>query len=233
MTDHDRALPPDASVTRLSRLINLVEFLEVGVHRNANQLAEAMNVSRRTVFRDIQTLQDAGVPIQFDAAKMCYSLQRSVNVHARPQLPDLLQTAIFIRSSVQTGAENVAAYFESEVLHRLTNNTRDLMVHALEWIIPLESNNTPAPLDYLRALFSCYVKRKKARLSYTRSSGDVQGTLFAPSQLSIAFDGFEIIGWSSFHRANIGMHVSRIVSVTEAEENFVKPDRRIGTWLRD
>jgi predicted DNA-binding transcriptional regulator YafY len=233
VTSYEQEIPPDASTSRLSRLINLVEFLEVGVHRNANQLAEALNISRRTVFRDIQTLQEAGVPIQFDSSKMCYFLQRSVNVRARPPLPDLLQTAIFLRSSVHSGAENVSAYFESEVLQRLTNNSRELMVHALEWIAPIESDKAPIPLGNLKALFTCYAKRKKARVTYTTSTGDTQSTLFAPSQLSIAFDGFEIIGWSSFHRDNIGVHVSRINSVMEAEEDFVQPDRRIRAWLKD
>lgn len=228
-----RETTSDASVSRLARLIQLVDLLDVGANRNANQLAEAMKVSRRTVFRDIQTLQDAGVPIQFDSSKMCYFLQRAVDVHARLPVPDLLETAMFIRSSLQAGKGSVAAYFESEVLHRLTSNSRELMVHALDWIVPNDSGIKTVNFDLLKTLFACYVKRKKARVTYIRSEGGHQCSLFAPSQLSVSFDGIEIIGWSSFHCTNIGLPLNRINTAMETEEDFVRPDRRIGTWQSD
>jgi len=48
---------------RLPRLIRLLTTIQTDPNQGPDELAEAMGVSRRTLFRDISTLNEAGVPI--------------------------------------------------------------------------------------------------------------------------------------------------------------------------
>ena len=52
--------------TRLSRptLYRLLQTLQAGNGQDAEAMARACGVSRRTVFRDLETLRSAGVPLQ-------------------------------------------------------------------------------------------------------------------------------------------------------------------------
>jgi predicted DNA-binding transcriptional regulator YafY len=50
------------SVTRIHRLVRLITVLQSGRARSADDLAAELGVSRRTLFRDLKLIQDAGVP---------------------------------------------------------------------------------------------------------------------------------------------------------------------------
>jgi predicted DNA-binding transcriptional regulator YafY len=55
--------PADLVSARVLRLIRLIHLVQGGHARTVRQLARQLNVSRRTVFRDVRTLENAGVPI--------------------------------------------------------------------------------------------------------------------------------------------------------------------------
>src|SRR3989304_5959037 len=57
---------------RTYRLLQLVSLLQSGRPHNATQLAELCEVSRRTIFRDFQVLELAGVPAQSDVQRQGY-----------------------------------------------------------------------------------------------------------------------------------------------------------------
>jgi len=51
---------------RISRLIRLFALLQSQLGHTASQLAEMLDVTRRTIFRDVKALRDAGLDIRFD-----------------------------------------------------------------------------------------------------------------------------------------------------------------------
>ncbi|MCP3980344.1 MAG: HTH domain-containing protein [bacterium] len=54
---------------RVTRAIRIVGLIQSGQARSVGSLADQLGVSRRTVFRDIRTLRDAGVPIESELGK--------------------------------------------------------------------------------------------------------------------------------------------------------------------
>lgn len=63
-----------SNIKRLTRLLNLVSALQSGKGINADGLAETCGISRRTVFRDIESLKSAGVPIDYNNSNKQYRL---------------------------------------------------------------------------------------------------------------------------------------------------------------
>ena len=66
-----------ATTTRrapLSRLLQIVIALQSDRRPNARELAEECEVSRRTIFRDLETIEAAGLAIQYDATRQGYRL---------------------------------------------------------------------------------------------------------------------------------------------------------------
>jgi predicted DNA-binding transcriptional regulator YafY len=52
--------------SRIRRLIQLLGLLQAGQDHNVDRLATICNVSRRTIFRDLEMSRNAGVPLLFD-----------------------------------------------------------------------------------------------------------------------------------------------------------------------
>ncbi len=61
---------------RLSRLLQLITLLQSGQNRTAADLTDLLGVSRRTLFRDLKTLQDSGIPC-YHEPNVGYRIARS------------------------------------------------------------------------------------------------------------------------------------------------------------
>lgn len=59
-------------VKRTSRLLRLVVTIQSECQNNIGDLVETLNVSRRTLYRDLRTLQEAGIPCYFDRCRQSY-----------------------------------------------------------------------------------------------------------------------------------------------------------------
>ena len=60
--------------SRVGRLITLLVHLQSGRGHNTSTLAETCGVSRRTIFRDLDLLREAGVPLWFNAEEQRFYL---------------------------------------------------------------------------------------------------------------------------------------------------------------
>jgi len=56
-------------VSRVHRLLRLITVLQSGQGRSVAELTAELGISRRTVFRDLQMLQSAGIPCYYDAER--------------------------------------------------------------------------------------------------------------------------------------------------------------------
>ena len=80
---------------RLARLIQLLYLLQGGSEWNQVKLAELFEVSKRTLFRDVRLLRQAGFPIQSRAPGFGYRLPREMSLRC-PQLESAELVAISV-----------------------------------------------------------------------------------------------------------------------------------------
>lgn len=63
-------------VSRIHRLLRLITLLQSGKSFTTRDLAREIQVSRRTLFRDLNLLRLAGVPLYYDPGETCYSIEK-------------------------------------------------------------------------------------------------------------------------------------------------------------
>lgn len=63
-------------ISRIYRLLRLISMLQSGRSYTANELAEELEVSRRTVFRDLNMLEMAHIPYYYDDQRKGYRINR-------------------------------------------------------------------------------------------------------------------------------------------------------------
>jgi len=69
-------------ISRLHRVLKLLTLLQTGRPYNAAQLAEACGVSRRTIYRDLNTVEQAGIPVFFDRDSGRYQVHETAMMPA-------------------------------------------------------------------------------------------------------------------------------------------------------
>jgi predicted DNA-binding transcriptional regulator YafY len=92
---------------RADRLFRIVQFLRAGRLQTARDLAQKLEVSPRTIYRDVQDLQLSGVPITGEAG-VGYTLRRDYD------LPPLMFNAREITALV-LGSRMVISYGDTEL----------------------------------------------------------------------------------------------------------------------
>jgi proteasome accessory factor B len=65
------------NVSRIYRLLRLVNLLQGGRTMTANELADDLQVSRRTIFRDLNALELAHIPYYYDAVSKGYRISQT------------------------------------------------------------------------------------------------------------------------------------------------------------
>jgi len=152
---------------RADRLFRIVQFLRAGRLQTARELAQKLEVSERTIYRDVQDLQLSGVPILGEAG-VGYTLRRDYDLP--PLMFDLREITALV-----LGSRMVAAWGDAELAQAANDALRKI-----------EAVLTPALRDRIDAV------RLYAPASVTRSSGD-QSTREKLEQLRGAIESIRII----------------------------------------
>lgn len=95
---------------RADRLFRIVQMLRSGRLKTARSLAERLQVSERTIYRDVRDLQLAGQPIEGEAG-VGYTLRREFDLPPLMFTPEELTALVLGARMVKAwaGAESVAA----------------------------------------------------------------------------------------------------------------------------
>lgn len=217
-------------LARITRLLHLLGLLQGGKGYNTSGLTVACGVSRRTVFRDLEVLREAGVPLWYDAEQQLYFLS------ARNFLPPTNFTAeealaLMLLCSELGGrsrlpflapARSAALKLESCLPHRLREHLRGV-THAVE--IRMEPNNRLADSESVyRQLLGAIAARRTVRIGY-RSFVDREQivTRLNPYRLLFSRRSWYCIGRSSLHRGVRTFNIGRITSLSPLAGTFRVP----------
>lgn len=225
------------SHAQLARLFRIVLHLQVGSYPRAEDLAALCGVSRRTAYRDLETLASAGVPVRYRADRMGYELDASFWM-ASPALSDDELHALIVH--VCAGDSEFAPEIAAEALHALQKLIAVLPPmprargRALLGAVDDERTRATqvAGIDprLFVAVLGALARQRQVRISYRESkSGEAIGgvirTKVHPFRLERHAHGWTLVGRSSIHRRSERFRLDRIVELVELDDASEPPVR--------
>lgn len=218
---------------RADRLFQLVQLLRARPVTTAERLATELEVSPRTVYRDVADLIASGVPIEGEAG-VGYALPRGFD------LPPMMFDAEEIGALV-LGARMVQAFGDEALAARAKS-----VLAKLEAVVPerLRKNFAKPEWHVWRGLPRSVRdsverwrrgidERRKLRLVYTDGKGDESERLVRP--LCLAFWGpvWTAGAWCELRRDFRNFRADRMRSVELTEHTFEhEPDKDLAAFLR-
>lgn len=214
-------------VARIHRLIRLIQILQSGRAPEPDSLAEMLGVARRTLFRDLKTLEAAGVPFHFSKQTQRYSIDKSyflppVNLTVDEALALTLVTRkVMHRRMVpeHRSAVSAATKIESVLPHKIREHCGDLLEGMDVRLWPL--SDVEGVTDVLRTLQQSLTARKRVRIRYDSFfERRVIETILCPYRVVFLKRGWYVIGHSDAHDEVRTFKIERIESIRTLEESY-------------
>ena len=216
---------------RADRLFQIVQLLRGGRLTTAARLAERLEVSERTVYRDIADLQASGVPID-GAAGVGYVMHEGFEMpplmFTRDEIVALVAGARLIRAwggvSMARGAEEALVKIAAVLPEQQKRQADDMPVYAFDnRMSDVERNN----LDRLNAAASASAL---IEIEYEDVNGEATKRRVEPLGLFYWGRVWTLVGWCRLRNDFRMFRVDRIVSLDLTGET-VKPEA--GHTLQD
>ena len=207
---------------RADRLFQIIQILrrEKGLTTGA-LLAEELEVSLRTIYRDVADLMATGVPIEGEAG-MGYVLHEG---YALPPLMfnvDEVDALVLGARIVESWADEDLAKAAREVLGKISavvpDHLRDI-VFSPDFTAPPDHMQAPVSVD-LRVLRRAIRERRKLRLEYRDGSDTATERVIRPLTLSFYGPVWLIIGWCELRDDFRAFRADRIVAAEPLEDRF-------------
>lgn len=218
---------------RIHRLLKLIALLQSGRVYNSAQLAGECDVSRRTVFRDLSTLQESGIYVLYDEEKQGYTLPwRTIVPFKDLTFEEVLALLVLCQDLDKTivglPIQKLARSASTKVLNSLPDNLREKAIDAAQSV----SVWFPAINPFIRSgihhkhLFKAAIEKKNVRIKYSDSQEQKTiTTMLSPYHLLYSNREWHVVGRSSIDRAVKVLPISKIAKSELLEETFKKPAR--------
>ncbi len=217
-------------ISRLHRVLKLLTLLETGRPYNAGQLAEACGVSRRTIHRDLNTIEQAGIPVFYDRDAGRYQVHETGMMPAiNLRLEEALALVVLASELGRTGglplfepARDAAAKIEASL---------PLGMRAMLEGLARTTSVRPAPTARHHGLRETYrrvqdaIRRRRpleaVYISF-HDAGQIR-TRLEPYWLLFNERAWYVIGRSSRHGGVRTFKLGRFKRLTATEGRFTRP----------
>jgi predicted DNA-binding transcriptional regulator YafY len=214
---------------RADRLFDILQALRVATRpMTAAAIAERLEVTVRTVYRDIATLQARRIPIE-GAAGIGYVLRRGF------ELPPLMFTddeidaiavgARLVRRLRDPGLERAAASVLAKVATVLPESVRS-GVAAAPFFVSDGSAEAPAGID-LAALRQAIRDTRKLRIAYRDAEARETERIVWPVAMAYYVDVTLLGAWCELREDFRNFRVERITASSVLEERFSTDNGRL------
>jgi len=218
-------------INRITRLLKLLQALQSGHSQNADGLAKACGVGRRTIFRDLETLKNAGVPLQFDPEVQRYMIPSAfflppTNFTAAEALSVIAlcselgsaQTGLPFYAPARQAALKLESSLPGALREELRTMTQAIQIHASQ-INPLSGKE-----ETYQQLVDTIGSRRVVRIGYeSLTEWETISTKLRPYQLLFSRRSWYVIGRSSLHREVRTFNIGRIATLKPLREKYSVP----------
>ena len=223
------------SMRPADRLFQIVLQLGRGRVLTAQTLAEKLEVSERTIYRDIQNLMTSGVPIDGEAG-VGYRLHRGYQVPPMMFDQDELQALIFGAQVAKRWGDHDMAAAAERILDKvdavLPENLRPEL-HSQTVVVPeMASFQSEATTTMLGAVRDAINERRRLYLSYTDATDTPTERIVWPLTLLYWGNTWMVGAWCELRQDFRNFRVDRIIESRSLTTQFPdEPGKRLEDYF--
>lgn len=219
-----------ASVGRLVRAMRVLTALSLGPGQNAKDLAKRFNVSRRTIYRDIELLRESGVDVYFDEQHDVYRLADGGHAVEPPHVEDdeLTMLVLTAQLSLLHSFPGFAASVREtlfKLLARHPAGVRESLARLLNSCVVRvpDTKYTTDSLEKLGSIFKAIREQRQVRIAIQLNHEPPRRTKFAPYRVEVWSDRCAIVGRSSLHRCKKTFDIANIIHAEITDDRYQIP----------
>jgi predicted DNA-binding transcriptional regulator YafY len=216
---------------RADRLFQIVQRLRRRGVTTARSLAETLEVSERTVYRDVQDLIRSGVPILGEAG-VGYALPRGFDLPPLMFTEEELEALVLGARMVESWADPQLARAAQDVLSKVENvlpaRLKDRLNEAHLFAPSFHHEKAKSPA--LQPLRLAIRERRRTRFGYTDKVAAESERTVRPLGLFFWGHTWSLAAWCELRRDFRSFRIDRLRNLTLLDERFVDEP---GRSLRD
>ena len=219
---------------RADRLFQIVQHLRGGRLVTARQLAERLEVSERTIYRDVADLIGSGVPVEGEAG-VGYIMRSGFDLpplmFTRDEIVALVAGARLIRAwgglQMAEAAEEALVKIGAVLPEEERTKAETVQVHAFH-ITPLDAA-TRARLDRLEQATD---RRRRLDITYTDENGAPTERIIRPLGLWFWGKVWTLVAWCELRQGFRMFRVDRITSEEDAGAFNPEADKSLTAFYK-
>ncbi|MGI9319753.1 MAG: helix-turn-helix transcriptional regulator [bacterium] len=220
---------------RADRLFDIIQLLRRNKLSRAQDLAQELEVSERTIYRDIQDLMASGVPIEGEAG-IGYTLRRGFDLPPLMFNKQELEALVLGARIVETWSDSGLASAARDVLAKVEAVIPERLRHYMEetaLLAPGDHHSEPIGFE-LAELREAIRDHHKLSFDYSDRSDNQSNRIVRP--LALAFYGpiWVLVAWCELRKDFRSFRLDRISSLSVLKQTFFpEQGKSIRDYLKD
>jgi proteasome accessory factor B len=218
------------NVNRVYRLLKLITLLQSGRRFDPESLCTEIGVSRRTLFRDLNLLEHAGVPYHFDHDKGTYSISESFFLPPlHLELPEALALLLVTRKFLSRQVHASYQHALDAALKIESHLPGAILSHCGKWLDGVsirwpQTSSADSTADLFHAIQRALAESERLKVIYDSVSDGREIRVFLdPLRLIFMSRGWYLIAKSLTHDQIRTFKLDRMIRVVPMGEYF-QPD---------
>jgi len=207
---------------RADRLFQIVQILRNKRLVTAKTLAERLEVSERTIYRDIQDISLSGVPVEGEAG-VGYRLRHTIDIPPIMFTPDEIEALVVGARMAKTWAGTELGYSAQSALDKITavipaelrNKIEDSKLFSLRFD---QRQDLDINLDICRKAID---GKRLLHMSYCRADGEQSLRRIRPLGLYFWGNVWTLVGWCELRDDFRNFRLDRIQSIQSENTTFI------------
>lgn len=216
---------------RTDRLFELIQILRDGRLHTARDMAERLEVSTRTLWRDMATLIASGLPVEGERG-VGYILREPVTLPPLTLTPDEVQALTLGLQLVTRGADPALTRAAESLLGKVTAVLPARLLDGIgqdTWVFP--GAEAMAAARHLPTLRQAIRLRQRVVIDYIDASGRITERPVRPLLLEFWGRVWTLASWCETRRALRSFRVDRIAALRLTDETFPDdPGATLADW---
>jgi predicted DNA-binding transcriptional regulator YafY len=212
---------------RADRLFRIVQLLRRRKRTTAKELAEALEVSERTVYRDVADLIATGVRIHGEAG-IGYVIERGFDLPPLMFTEDELEALVLGARVVQSWGDATLAQAARQVVVKVEAVVPERLQERMSRA-PLFAPGVHVPEDSARELGAwrkAIHERRKVIIDYVDAAADQSNRMIRPLGLFFWGSAWTVAAWCELRSDFRGFRLDRVQRLWETDETFVDENGR-------